>query len=76
MSNPSSSTSARATRSISTIRAGILEQGTVDLLTRIDTNTRVHTVGDRHDGIELRLRGEGHRVNYPGLVGRSVWLYP
>ncbi|MGO1547359.1 MAG: 4-hydroxybenzoate 3-monooxygenase [Microbacterium gubbeenense] len=60
----------------STIRAGILEQGTVDLLTRIDTNTRVHTVGDRHDGIELRLRGEGHRIDFPGLVGRSVWLYP
>ena len=60
----------------STIRAGILEQGTVDLLTAIDPNTRVHTVGDRHDGIELRLQGEGHRIDFPGLVGRSVWLYP
>src|SRR5690606_35501658 len=59
-----------------TIRAGILEQGTVDLLTRIDPNTRVHTVGHRHDGIELRFQGEGHRIDFPGLVGRSVWLYP
>ncbi|WP_417509388.1 4-hydroxybenzoate 3-monooxygenase [Microbacterium sp.] len=59
-----------------TIRAGILEQGTVDLLTQIDPNTRVHTVGDRHDGIELRFEGEGHRIDFASLVGRSVWLYP
>lgn len=60
----------------STIRAGILEQGTADLLTRLDPNSRVHTVGHRHDGIELRFEGEGHRVDFPSLVGRSVWLYP
>ncbi|MDR6144083.1 p-hydroxybenzoate 3-monooxygenase [Microbacterium foliorum] len=60
----------------STIRAGILEQCTVELLTRIDVNTRVHTVGQRHDGIELRFEGEGHRIDFQKLVGRSVWLYP
>uniref|UniRef100_UPI00406C71AB 4-hydroxybenzoate 3-monooxygenase n=1 Tax=Microbacterium sp. LWO13-1.2 TaxID=3135262 RepID=UPI00406C71AB len=60
----------------STIRAGILEQGTADLLRTIDPNTRVDTVGDRHDGIELHFGGEGHRIDFPGLVGRSVWLYP
>ncbi|MDQ0643284.1 4-hydroxybenzoate 3-monooxygenase [Microbacterium murale] len=60
----------------STIRAGILEQGTVDLLTAIDPNSRVNTVGNRHDGIELRFQSEGHRIDFPGLVGRSVWLYP
>jgi p-hydroxybenzoate 3-monooxygenase len=59
-----------------TIRAGILEQGTVDLLTAIDPNTRVHTVGDRHEGIELRFQGAGHRIDFAGLVGRAVWLYP
>ncbi len=60
----------------STIRAGLLEQGTVDLLTAIDPNTRVHTVGDRHEGIELRFEGEGHRIDFSALVDRSVWLYP
>ena len=60
----------------STIRAGILEQGTVELLTRIDPGTRVQTVGERHDGIELRFQGEGHRIDFQALVGRSVWLYP
>ncbi|WP_431796076.1 FAD-dependent monooxygenase [Microbacterium enclense] len=60
----------------STIRAGILEQGTVELLDTLGDASRVRTVGHRHDGIELRFAGEGHRIDFPSLVGRSVWLYP
>jgi p-hydroxybenzoate 3-monooxygenase len=59
-----------------TIRAGILEQGTVELLRAIDPHSRVDTVGHRHDGIELRFAGEGHRIDFAALVGRGVWLYP
>lgn len=59
-----------------TIRAGILEHGTVELLEQIDPESRVRTVGERHDGIELRFDGEGHRIDFPALVGRGVWLYP
>ncbi|MGW9020264.1 4-hydroxybenzoate 3-monooxygenase [Leucobacter chromiiresistens] len=58
-----------------TIRAGILEQGTVEVLDGIG-GSRARTVGHRHDGIELRFAGEGHRIDFPALVGRSVWLYP
>ena len=58
-----------------TIRAGILEQGTVELLDTIP-GSRARTVGHRHDGVEFRFAGEGHRIDFPGLVGRSVWLYP
>jgi p-hydroxybenzoate 3-monooxygenase len=60
----------------STIRAGILEQGTVELLDRLGAHSRARTVGHRHDGIELRFEGEGHRIDFPGLTGRSAWLYP
>jgi len=60
----------------STIRAGILEQETVRVLTETGASDRVLTVGNRHDGIELRVDGEGHRIDFPALVGRSVWLYP
>ncbi|MDN3496494.1 4-hydroxybenzoate 3-monooxygenase [Planococcus sp. APC 4015] len=60
----------------STIRAGILEQGTVELLDTLGEFSRARTVGHRHDGIELRFAGEGHRIDFPALVGRSVWLYP
>lgn len=59
-----------------TIRAGILEQGTVNLLVESGASTRVLRDGNRHDGIELRFAGEGHRIDFPALVGRSVWLYP
>ena len=64
-----------------TIRAGILEQGAVDLLASIGTTSRVHTVGHRHDGIELHFASpdgaqERHRIDFPDLTGRSVWLYP
>ena len=59
-----------------TIRAGILEEGTVDVL--IDSGvTAPHRVeGHRHDGIELRFAGAGHRIDFKNLVGRGVWLYP
>ncbi|GAA1696480.1 4-hydroxybenzoate 3-monooxygenase [Microcella alkalica] len=60
----------------STIRAGILEQGTVELLDRLGEHSRARTVGHRHDGIELRFEGEGHRIDFPALTGRSAWLYP
>lgn len=60
----------------STIRAGILEQGTVDVLTGSGASDRVLRDGHRHDGIELRFDGQGHRIDFPSLVGRSVWLYP
>jgi p-hydroxybenzoate 3-monooxygenase len=60
----------------STIRAGILEQGTVEILDTLGEFSRARTVGMRHDGIELRFAGHGHRIDFPRLVGRSVWLYP
>jgi len=60
----------------STIRAGILEHGTVQLLDESGASTRVLVDGHRHDGVELRFEGEGHRIDFPGLTGRSVWLYP
>lgn len=58
-----------------TIRAGIVEQSTVEVLDEIGTS-RARTVGSRHDGIELRFAGEGHRIDFAELIGRGVWLYP
>jgi len=59
-----------------TIRAGVLEPGAVDLLVETGVGARALAEGARHDGIELRFGGEGHRIDFAGLVGRSVWLYP
>ncbi len=60
----------------STIRAGILEEGTVDVLIDSGVTAPARVEGHRHDGIELRFAGEGHRIDFKSLVGRGVWLYP
>jgi p-hydroxybenzoate 3-monooxygenase len=59
-----------------TIRAGILEQGTVEILGETGASERVLTAGQKHEGIELRFDGEGHRIDFAAAVGRAVWLYP
>ncbi|MEC5190732.1 MULTISPECIES: 4-hydroxybenzoate 3-monooxygenase [unclassified Arthrobacter] len=59
-----------------TVRAGILEHGSVNLLVDSGVSDRVLRDGDRHDGIELRFNGESHRIDFQDLVGESVWLYP
>lgn len=61
---------------VTTIRAGILEQGSVEVLSEHVPGSRALSVGQRHDGIELRFEGEGHRIDFADLVGRGVWLYP
>ena len=59
-----------------TQRAGILEQGSVELLTRSGAISRVHSHGFEHGGIYLRFDGENHHVNFRELIDASVWLYP
>jgi len=60
----------------STIRAGILENGTVDLLVETGASERVLVDGRRHEGIELQFGGATHRIDFEKLVGRGVYLYP
>ncbi|TQL57984.1 4-hydroxybenzoate 3-monooxygenase [Propioniferax innocua] len=58
-----------------THRAGILEQGSADLL--LDgVSDRILTDGDRHDGIDIRIEGERHPIDFQELVGASTYLYP
>jgi p-hydroxybenzoate 3-monooxygenase len=59
-----------------TVRAGILERGSVRLLTESGVSDRVLTEGHEHAGIDLRFGGVSHRIDFRGLVGQSVWLYP
>ncbi|GAB4087110.1 4-hydroxybenzoate 3-monooxygenase [Myceligenerans cantabricum] len=58
-----------------THRAGILEAASVRTLVDIGLD-RVLREGDRHEGIDLRFDGEMHRIDFAGLVGDAVWLYP
>ncbi|MEU1001034.1 4-hydroxybenzoate 3-monooxygenase [Streptomyces tibetensis] len=57
-------------------RAGILEQGTADVLRAAGAGERMDREGLRHDGIELRFDRSRHRVDFPSLTGgRSVMVY-
>src|SRR5579884_2962735 len=61
----------------STIRAGVLEQGTVDLMTEMGLADRMYREGAIHHGIELRFDGTGHRIDFDALTnGRGIMLYP
>jgi p-hydroxybenzoate 3-monooxygenase len=58
------------------IRAGVLEQGTVDLLHEIGVGERLAREGLPHDGIELQFEGERHRLDFPALTGgRRITVY-
>ncbi|AXE86437.1 4-hydroxybenzoate 3-monooxygenase [Streptomyces sp. Go-475] len=57
-------------------RAGILEQGTAEVLRAAGAGARMDREGLRHDGIELRFDRRRHRVDFPALTGgRSVMVY-
>ncbi|MER7209763.1 4-hydroxybenzoate 3-monooxygenase [Streptosporangium sp. NPDC000239] len=58
------------------VRAGVLEQGTVDTLVAAGVGDRLVREGLVHHGIELRYGGAGHRVAFERLVpGRAITVY-
>ena len=58
------------------IRAGVLEQVTVDLLDEAGVGARMHAEGLLHDGIELLFGGARHRIDLHGLTGgKQVMVY-
>lgn len=59
-----------------TVRAGILEAGTVRALVDTGVSDRVLREGHAHEGISLRFGGASHRIDFAALVDSSVWLYP
>jgi p-hydroxybenzoate 3-monooxygenase len=57
------------------IRAGVLEQGSVETLTRLGVGDRLAREGLVHDGIYLQFAGERHHVDFKELIGRTVTVY-
>ncbi len=58
------------------VRAGILEQGTVDLLNETGVGARMMRQGLVHHGIELQFGHERHRIDFQELTGgKSVMVY-
>lgn len=58
------------------VRAGVLEQGSVDLLRAMGVAKRLDREGLAHHGIELRFEGRGHRIALSELSGgRAITIY-
>jgi p-hydroxybenzoate 3-monooxygenase len=57
------------------IRAGLLEQGTVDLLKEIGVGDRLNRERLLHDGVELAFDGKRRRIDLKALSGKSVTIY-
>jgi p-hydroxybenzoate 3-monooxygenase len=57
------------------IRAGVLEQGTVETLEEANVAGRLHREGLVHEGIEIAHRGERHRIDFRALVDKAVVVY-
>src|SRR5262249_26770080 len=57
------------------VRAGLLEQGTVDVLTELGLADRLHREGLVHHGLALRFGGKSHRIPLTDLTGKVVTIY-
>src|SRR6185369_8739625 len=57
------------------IRAGVLEQGTVNVLERAGVAARLRIEGLQHHGVEIGFRGRRHRIALTKLTGSSVTVY-
>jgi p-hydroxybenzoate 3-monooxygenase len=59
----------------STIRAGVLEQGTMDVLNNAGVGERMRREGALHHGFELAFGGRRHRIDLTELTGSAITVY-
>jgi p-hydroxybenzoate 3-monooxygenase len=58
------------------VRAGVLEQGTVDLMISTGVGDRLRREGMRHAGVHLAFNGRRHRIDMAELTGgRAITIY-
>jgi p-hydroxybenzoate 3-monooxygenase len=60
---------------LSRIRAGVLEQGTVNLLASLGIDARLKTEGLQHDGFAMGFANRRLRIDLAGLTGGHVTVY-
>src|SRR5262245_24637325 len=61
---------------IERVRAGVLEQGTVDLMIAMGVGERLKRQGLRHDGLYISFDGRRHHINMSELTGgKAITVY-
>jgi p-hydroxybenzoate 3-monooxygenase len=58
------------------VRAGVLEQGTVDLMNAMGVSAGLQRIGLRHEGLYVSFLGRRHRIDFADLTGgRAITVY-
>lgn len=60
----------------SRLRAGVLEQGTVEMMREFGVGERVMQLGLKQRAIDFRFHGESHPIDFEQVCGRNTWVYP
>ena len=61
---------------IDRVRAGVLEQGTVDLMKALSVSAGLEHAGLRHDGLYISFLGQRHHINFGELTGgKAITVY-
>src|ERR1700722_4912464 len=57
------------------VRAGIIEQVTIDLLDEAGVGARLHADGLVHEGVQICVDGVRHRISFKEMTGKAVMVY-
>ncbi len=57
------------------VRAGVIEQVTMDLLDEAGVGARMHQDGLLHEGVQICVDGVRHRISFKEMTGKSVMVY-
>jgi p-hydroxybenzoate 3-monooxygenase len=57
------------------VRAGVIEQVTMDLLDEAGVGARLHQDGLLHEGVQICVDGVRHRISFKEMTGKSVMVY-
>ena len=57
------------------VRAGVIEQVTMDLLDEAGVGARMHAAGLVHEGVQICADGVRHRISFKEMTGKSVMVY-
>jgi p-hydroxybenzoate 3-monooxygenase len=57
------------------VRAGVIEQGTIDLLDEAGVGARMHQDGLVHEGVQICVDGVRRRISFMEMTGKAVMVY-
>jgi p-hydroxybenzoate 3-monooxygenase len=57
------------------VRAGVIEQVTIDLLDQAGVGQRMHHDGQIHEGVQICVDGKRHRISFKDMTGKAVMVY-